>query len=1490
MGKKLIDLLVSKKEFINRGEPTMNYNGMGSDNITESVDELLNQNTSSPDDPYESNVGPDLEAESVIRNLKEAVQRDPALASIIEGIQNIDDILSKKLDDTNLGSAYLQGFLFQRYKPEGFGRQYPNNPGLADEETVQLALQNGVEFDQLKDAGSKKLKNIILNQEFGENRSRFRQGLLSDNIDDAKNEILQFYGQSEESKPSLGTAKNADIRKQSEAAQDANLAKAADTPQKESLVSNILKLNRFRPNTVVSQGYSQENFLGAEYRKTNINNLIPSDPNDLPFEKVETRSTEQSNRQYLRSPAANPLIPNDIGGLAAVADEKIDQMNENNLSPYKIGTERRTVEEIIRDLEGGGEILVKLKAEPNYLNKEYIIPETMEQSRYAGLEKDFNPDYLEKLDQEIGQFVNKDVPGLREIGISHLVYEMSKFRKTGKLLDIGDRSDDNLSFGERLRSTATQAGNSLFRAIQEEVGRLSGRSKEVSRALTAPRGSAQREVLKRSETPNIVAGNQNGLLEASSQKIDKGNLTGAQDPNSFLATLLRLRRADMYTRRMLTGRLSEGNGTSGTKISEPLQSLKDVYQEGFTVSGNFERSYKAYQDDFIGLAEDVQTVRDFLIKNGVERFYLSRNQTLISPFNNKKGRGMEQFGIPLEAYSQNDIDDVQNTLGNVGSLDAQSTINRARDLTGIARSAFNRIQGRPDQVKLAFGKSPDQNVLGTSRALEFMHSGLKDPRDTASIRMFAPYVHTTKNNMNMNVLLAEQIGRNKNMATQILPQSTLINSMELRFNVVGKDEKVDIQNTSKDNGTSDNARAGGRIRRLLDKVDGVFDTYQDARSGVFSGRTRKSLEAGLFQLYNDPDQLDESGKRVSAEAVRTIEEALESQYVPFYFQDLRTNEIIAFHAFLKDVIDGFNPNYDKKKYIGRVDPVAIYQGSTDRTISVSFFVVSTNNEDFATMYEKVNRFIGFVYPQYDNGETYDLKIGDNFENGNQYVALFANKTKGQPKIPFSQKQKAGPVVRMRIGDIIKDRAFDDNISTVPTMMERAEIHMGIQDVANILQKNSENKDVTLGERYNEITSDPQLVTSIRGANQEIAAYLEQNGYVSINGTSVLDLSFISDTGELQFPTEIPTVDGQTAIANLTTITEAGETATYDYNSDPNLLSQQIQVLQNLVQERISNSNNIVGQISQLNSLVQIQSAIVNSNAVIRKAFTMTGGRGLPGVIEGLKFSNFTDFQWEIQPGMRAPMMFEISFNFTVLHTLPPGLDDWGEMRPVYAPKIQDSPVGAVANPLVPFEGGVLITGDLDLANMIAEPRPIGGSPRGGGGGRIIGSVVSDVTVDISGIHTESAREFFIQFTVQCITRKDFVFDTRNPGYVIMDTDSVSGESQILRNKRFEIFNVEVFDDTYGNSQDINGEAVEYRLDCSGYVSNAGSYGDIYTSDASTGGNSLDVNNLPTLQGDSQLYIRQGNTVYVYANGMRLNSQTTETVNSAQEFFNRYGNR
>lgn len=111
-------------------------------------------------------------------------------------------------------------------------------------------------------------------------------------------------------------------------------------------------------------------------------------------------------------------------------------------------------------------------------------------------------------------------------------------------------------------------------------------------------------------------------------------------------------------------------------------------------------------------------------------------------------------------------------------------------------------------------------------------------------------------------------------------------------------------------------------------------------------------------------------------------------YVPLVFTDLRPLQAgyyrsVYFRSFINSLSEGLAPNWNMQQFFGRVDPVATYQ-STNRTINLGFRVVTTTPEELDINYKKLAWLKSMAYPQYDSRMQY----------------------------------YAGPVVRMRVGDII----------------------------------------------------------------------------------------------------------------------------------------------------------------------------------------------------------------------------------------------------------------------------------------------------------------------------------------------------------------------------------------------------------------------------------------------------------------------------------------
>ena len=112
-----------------------------------------------------------------------------------------------------------------------------------------------------------------------------------------------------------------------------------------------------------------------------------------------------------------------------------------------------------------------------------------------------------------------------------------------------------------------------------------------------------------------------------------------------------------------------------------------------------------------------------------------------------------------------------------------------------------------------------------------------------------------------------------------------------------------------------------------------------------------------------------------------------------------------------------------------------------------------------------------------------------------------------------------------------------------------------------------------------------------------------------------------------------------------------------------------------------------------------------ANNPFTRAFETTKGRGIAGVIKGISFNWLEqNIPWETDYNARAPIGVDISFQFDVIHDIPPGLDHSGYNRaPLYNvgeimrnisgdPHGDESPFGSTGESNFVASGDVRATG------------------------------------------------------------------------------------------------------------------------------------------------------------------------------------------------------
>lgn len=159
---------------------------------------------------------------------------------------------------------------------------------------------------------------------------------------------------------------------------------------------------------------------------------------------------------------------------------------------------------------------------------------------------------------------------------------------------------------------------------------------------------------------------------------------------------------------------------------------------------------------------------------------------------------------------------------------------------------------------------------------------------------------------------------------------------------------------------------------------------------------------------------------IPAGVAKRLEDRLGAEYLPFYFRDMRTNEIIAFHGFLESITDQYTPSHTTTQGFGRADGVKNYS-NTKRSIGGNFWIVATSKEDFDEMWFKINKLTTMAYPQYTNGRQVAAKDPSQLIGADRTITF---------EQPFSQLVGGTPLIRMRIGDLIKTNYSRYNLSRI----------------------------------------------------------------------------------------------------------------------------------------------------------------------------------------------------------------------------------------------------------------------------------------------------------------------------------------------------------------------------------------------------------------------------------------------------------------------------
>ena len=408
----------------------------------------------------------------------------------------------------------------------------------------------------------------------------------------------------------------------------------------------------------------------------------------------------------------------------------------------------------------------------------------------------------------------------------------------------------------------------------------------------------------------------------------------------------------------------------------------------------------------------------------------------------------------------------------------------------------------------------------------------------------------------------------------------------------------------------------------------------------------------------------ENGRIDSADVLK-FEDELESEYMPFYFHDLRTNEIISFHAFITDMKDSFQVQYSDTDAYGRIDPVKIYN-KTSRSINVGFWLIATSQEDFDSMWLSINKLTNMVYPQWSEGRQLA-------SDGKSFI------------MPFSQIPTASPMIRLRVGDFIRSNGSKFNLQKLFGLQQASGDEPKFTFGKNPgIKAEKANKDVdkardtivgqadVLSEQdtfgagsfaiLRRSTAHP-YVTMKKGGGGGLFGPPKVPFYTWTRGDAVVKIAKAEDRPGAP---KVDSSEGEEFVMKKPYQYRVEFQNPKDPANPHDKADFEMIVLASDLKVITTEAEPIENELNDLSKAADAGEFFDPEKNSIMKAYESTRGRGLAGFITSLDF-DYAEATYEIGSiTRRAPKMVRVSIGFAPIHDIAPGMDSQGGIRaPLY---------------------------------------------------------------------------------------------------------------------------------------------------------------------------------------------------------------------------------
>jgi hypothetical protein len=499
------------------------------------------------------------------------------------------------------------------------------------------------------------------------------------------------------------------------------------------------------------------------------------------------------------------------------------------------------------------------------------------------------------------------------------------------------------------------------------------------------------------------------------------------------------------------------------------------------------------------------------------------------------------------------------------------------------------------------------------------------------------------------------------------------------------------------NWISKNASANSRFKTSIVSLPQLLKTNMFFKDKI------NNINSDLSQNFASSNPSTQS-RRLPIELVRKIETELENEYIPFYMHDLRTNEIISMHAFLDTISDNFSPEYTSNSGYGRIDDIKHYVKTT-RSISLTFSLYSVQEEDHDLMWYQINKIVSMVYPQWSQG-----------------IPANTGKFKGNKdfRFPFTQVPTASPLIRLRVGDVLKSNYSLENLKRLHGNKKKITLVSDIREIGETYLFNDYSRSYLVGSTNSINSIKDSVFFELSLLSKEIEAALTtydkerkseiDNALNSIENSK--NFKYIKKYNnkllkgiriKLEEKTDILKLYGKQSkfvvkvkpvdIADYITlgfsenlIDPIPKPIKIDYDNvreiDVNELRSNFKFFEvskfirgdrKISVELIAIPNVVFDKKTYFETEDTLDKSIFsaedddgNLNNPYTKSFETSAGQGLAGFITSLDI-NYQDSVWNTNmPGSNAPHGVKITIGFAPVHDISPGLDHEGLMRaPIY---------------------------------------------------------------------------------------------------------------------------------------------------------------------------------------------------------------------------------